>query len=157
MGVSANVLGSCVLTTTPVAFGNYDPKDLAPVNATGTVTVQCSAGTVVTSLTADGGVYGGNLSAFFSTVPKSTSGTTLTRAMSNGVGYIAYDLFTETDYATIWNVSNAFLVGTTLATDAPVTISIFGQIPADESTHVKSGNVITAGAYSDTVRVTATW
>jgi len=44
--VTAAAVGNCRLTgTTNVAFGNYDPTDTAPTDATGSMTFRCTKGT----------------------------------------------------------------------------------------------------------------
>ena len=46
VAVSATVINNCTITTTPVAFGNYDPLAAAPDNNSGTVVITCWAWTM---------------------------------------------------------------------------------------------------------------
>src|SRR5271169_1884903 len=40
--LSATVINNCSITTTPVAFGNYDPLSASPNQASGTVVIACT-------------------------------------------------------------------------------------------------------------------
>lgn len=46
LNVSATVLGSCIVSASPVAFGIYDPSQPGDTQAQGAITLQCSSGTV---------------------------------------------------------------------------------------------------------------
>ena len=48
VAVSATVINNCTITTTPVAFGNYDPLSGAPNNNSGTVVITCTKGAATT-------------------------------------------------------------------------------------------------------------
>jgi len=48
--VNANVAAVCTISTTPVAFGTYNPLDIVDKEATGTVVVACAKNTPATNL-----------------------------------------------------------------------------------------------------------
>jgi spore coat protein U-like protein len=57
LDISANVPESCVITTEPIALGDYDPivtHATEPLTTTGTLTVQCTMGTSATILLGQG-------------------------------------------------------------------------------------------------------
>jgi spore coat protein U-like protein len=139
LAVSATVNTNCTIATTPVAFGVYDPNAVAPLNATGTVTIACTKGTNTT--------IGLGLGSF-------PSGTT--RQMDDSGARLTYELFQPASnavgaacaYTTVWGAT----IGTnTLApAQAPSkvarTYNVCGQMAA--------GQDPTAGSYSDTVVAT---
>jgi spore coat protein U-like protein len=138
--VTANVVASCTIATTGIAFGNYDPvvaNATAPVDANGTVTVACTQG-AVTSL---GMSQGAN--------PTGTSTAVApARQMASGaVNRIRYDLYQDAARNTAWgDFGTASAEAYTAATKNAATLNIYGRIP--------SGQDAVVGAYTDTVTAT---
>ena len=133
LGVSATVAKNCSISTTPVAFGAYDPivtNATNPLDGTGTVVVTCTkgAGTRI-----DLGL-GSN-----------ASGTT--RRMTGGGDFLTYELYTTTARTTVWGSGAA--AGLTIPaapSKAARTYTVYGQ--------VAGGQDVTATSYADTVVAT---
>ena len=139
LGVSATVITNCVVTTTPVAFGNYDPVGAQAVagtndlTATGQITVNCTRGANALRVDLDNGVA-----------------NTSPRQMTNGTDNLNYDLFKTTTYTAANRWSTGAAGGVTLPAFASAatgqTLDVFGFLPA--------GQDVSAGSYADTVGVT---
>jgi len=158
--VSAQILGSCRISATPINFGVYDPTSSVPVNANGTVTTTCGTTTTITGVSADPGQFpysAAPVAAQFAKQPTSTGGTAVTRGMSDGTAYLLYDLFTDPAYTTIWNTTNTELAGVVTQSTVPITFTVYGQIPPNEKADLATGKSFTNGTYNDTVTVTVTW
>lgn len=132
--VSANVSKNCSITTTPVAFGVYDPvvaNATTPLDATGAVIVTCTkgAGTRI-DLNNGNNSSGGN------------------RRMAAGGGdFLTYQLYQDTSRTTVWGSGGS--AGQTIAgapSKAPRTFTVFGRVPAAQD--------VPAGSYTDTVVAT---
>lgn len=138
--VSATVLSTCVVTTTPVAFGNYSATSGSPTTTTGGVLVTCTPGTTY-SIALDAGANA------------STAGNVTTRRLAGpSANYLSYDLFTSNAYTTTWgDGANGSVLNPTAGTGTglPITTTAYGRIPA--------GQYATAGAYTDTVVATVTY
>jgi spore coat protein U-like protein len=143
LAVSATVVNNCQFTTTPVAFGNYDPAVVnsasgANLLATGTLLVTCTTGDSIQVDLDQGGNGTGSL-----LVPA--------RQMVNGgTNFLAYNLFwpttanNGTTTATLWGTgSGSSFVFT--ATGSQETVNVFGS--------VTKGQNVAAGSYTDTVNV----
>ncbi len=141
--VSANVIATCNISVANLAFGNYDSFAAAPLQASTSVSVACSQGSVpVIALGA-----GSNLSG-------------AQRRMNQGAALLSYDLYKPLTnvasaacaYTTSWGDGGAY--GTALTTVAAPSLAsraynICGQIPAGQNAIV--------GAYTDTVVASITF
>ncbi|HEY7205165.1 MAG TPA: spore coat U domain-containing protein [Methylomirabilota bacterium] len=132
--VSTNVSKNCSITTSPVAFGVYDPvvaNATTPLDATGAVIVTCTkgAGTRI-NLNNGSNATGGN------------------RRMSAGGGnFLTYQLYQDSGRTTTWGSGAS--AGQTVSgapSKAPRTFTVFGRVPA--------GQDVPAGSYTDTVVAT---
>ena len=135
--VSASVVGSCTISSTTLAFGNYDPivtNASTPLDVNGSVTITCTKG-AATTIGLDPGQNGAN-----------ATGTT--RAMATaGPDYLSYELFQDTTHATLWGNSGANLFTPPAAPSKNArTYPIYGRIPAAQGS--------TTGSYTDTVVAT---
>ena len=135
LGVSANIVANCTISTTPLDFGNYDPVG---VNATadkaegtaGVVTVACTKGS--SGLRIDLG-NGSNFSG--------------TRRMAGGGDFLGYSLYKDAAHATAFG--SGAVLGLALAnapSKAARTYSVYGLIPQNQDS--------TVAAYTDTVVAT---
>lgn len=143
LSVTALVLPGCVVTTTPVLFGPYDPFAVADTTGVGTVIVTCATGTPTSSIEMGNGLhYSGGTRRMESTVPGS---------------FLNYGLFQPTSNAPLapcvfpavlpWGAIGSALSGLTSAlTVLPRTFNVCGTIPA--------GQAVAIGTYADTVAVT---
>jgi spore coat protein U-like protein len=107
MAVSATVQATCVVSTTPMAFGTYTA---VVSNSTATVSVTCTNTTPYTL-----GLNGG------------TTGTVTARVMKSGAVALGYGLFTDA----AWTTNFATLASVNGTGSAQVT-TVYGQIPAGQ-------------------------
>ena len=129
--VTAQVVTTCSVTATNMAFGNYSGVALP---ATATLNATCSTGTPYTI-----GLNAGT----------GTGATITKRKMhSTGAELLNYTLSKDAAHTINWGNTAADTVpGTGNGAVQPLTV--FGQIPA--------GQFIQSGAYSDTITVTLTF
>jgi len=137
LNVSSSVVANCTISTTPVAFGTYDPVG---TNATandddiGSVIVACTKGTSATI----GLGLGANASG---SVRRMKDATT---------DYLTYELYQETGRTTVWGTTGTALLSTGAAPSKVArAFTVYGRIP--------SGQDVPAGAYTDTVVATVTF
>jgi len=131
LSVTATVVANCTITTTPVAFGNYDvllPTDLA---GTGSVIATCNKGAGLSiglglGLHAAGAV----------------------RKMQNaGTDVLTYELYQQVGHSTVWGTAAGSVLTLVAApSKAAITYTVYGNVP--------NGQDDPAGAYSDTVVAT---
>ncbi|QFS46045.1 spore coat U domain-containing protein [Nostoc sphaeroides] len=135
LGVSATVIANCTISTTAVAFGNYDPivtnASAAKANTAGSITTTCTNGSTVGVRLGQGANAAGG----------STDDVPL-RQMINGANVLGYSLYQDAGLATIW--------GNTAATDLPLTGSGIAQITPIFGS-ITGGQNKPAGSYTDTV------
>ncbi|MGN6516798.1 MAG: Csu type fimbrial protein [Rhizomicrobium sp.] len=131
--VKATVLASCTVTAADLDFGVYAPGG-GDATATTTIDVTCSNGTPYT-IALDGG----------------SAHAVAARAMSDGATHsLAYGLYTDAGFATIWGdgtASSATTSGTGDGTAQPCTV--FGKIPA--------GQYVVPATYTDEISVTVSY
>lgn len=135
MGVSAIVLNACLVSATDMAFGSYNPTSSTPTDATSSIIVTCTPGTL----------YNVGLNA------GTTAGATVsTRKMLNGAAPLNYSLYSNSGRSTNWgNSSGSDTVSQTASSIVPATFTVYGRVPAQQS--------VAAGAYTDTVTVTVSY
>jgi spore coat protein U-like protein len=134
LNISASVSAVCTISTSPVAFGAYDPvvaNAATDLNATGTVTVACTKGAAATIDLGNGGNFLGG-----------------SRRMSSGIDFLNYSLYKDAARTLVWGTGLAG--GTTqaylAASKAATAITVFGTVPQNQD--------VTVGAYSDVVLAT---
>ena len=128
--------GSLKVTSTAVAFGNYNAA-AAPTTANGSITVSCPGAA-------------GTMPPFTIDLSTGGSGTYTPRRMTSGVPQLFYNLYTTSGYTTIWGdgtggTSNVASAG---GTNSEV-FTVYGRIP--------SGQFVTPGIYTDTITATVTF
>ena len=133
LAVSATVAKNCSITTTAVAFPNYDPvvtHASTNLDSTGSVVVTCTkgAGTRI-----DLGL-GGNASGS-------------TRRMAGGGDFLTYELYQESGRTIVWGsgTTNGMVIAVA-PSKAARTFTVYGRVPA--------GQDVSAASYSDTVVAT---
>jgi spore coat protein U-like protein len=129
--VDATVIGSCNVSATNLAFGNYDTLSATPTDAASTVTVQCSLSTSF-DIGLDAGVGSG--------------ATVATRKMTQGADTLNYSLFQEAARTTVWGITVSTDTVADVGTGSGVAYPVYGRIPA--------GQIVNIGSYTDTVTVT---
>ncbi len=138
LDVSADVVASCTIDTTALAFGNYDPIDPADVDNTGTVTVTCTQDAPVAITLGQGANAGGT-----------STDASPERRLSDGTNFLTYSLFSDSARTTVWTNEATGDVETT-GTGAADAHTVYGRIDGGQ-------NSAPAGAYSDTVVATVTF
>jgi spore coat protein U-like protein len=120
-----------------VAFGSYDVFKVTPTLGNGTLTLNCT------------GVGAGTASVTIDLNRGTNSPAFPNRNMANGAQLLGYNLYQDAGLTVIWGNGNRGTVvyGPILVSNnTPVTVTIFGAIP--------SGQDLTAGSYTDTIKAT---
>lgn len=139
---------TCTTTATALNFGNYNPFSSGAGTSSSTITVTCSA--VV-------GLFGGGTVNYTIALNSGSSGTYSTRTMRSGTNSLNYNLYTASNYSTIWGdgsggsstVSGSGTI-TLLLSQFTNTHTVYGQIPASQTS-------VVPGSYTDTINVTLTY
>lgn len=132
----ARAVVSCVFSTTPVAFGNYNVFTVAPRLLNGSVSYTCSG-------------YPTGSGTVTITLSKGDASSYNPRFMLNGANQLDYNLYLDAGLTTIWGdgTGGTSIYGPATATNATkVTVTIFGRLPA--------GQDVPKGAYKDTITAT---
>lgn len=141
--VTATVINNCVINSTNIAFGNYDPTAGAALTAQGSVTAKCTKGDAVSvALNQGANPAGGSTAA----VPA--------RQMINGANLLPYHIYiaaspSTTEWGTGTVGTNEPPAQTSASVNTALTFTTYGSLPA--------GADVPAGAYSDTVTATVTF
>lgn len=144
------VYANCTVSTTPVAFGNYNPFSGSNLDSTGTTTVSCSL---------MGCSY--MVCDYYYVISLSPgAGNHAQRKMSGPSSWMNYNLFTDAARASIWGDGNG---GTTTkggtitcvkqnggSCTGPDTHTVYGRIPGSQTS-------LYAGSHSDTITVTVNY
>lgn len=140
--VTAKVIASCVVNSTDVAFGNYDPTAGSAITATGTVTAKCTKGSVVSVALGQGAnAASGSTAAVPARRMKSTVGS----------NYLPYNIYTTSGGSTEWGTGTGSVPAAQTAASVGTALSFttYGSLPA--------GADVPAGDYSDSVIATVTF
>lgn len=129
LAVSATVVNRCVITTSALDFGDYNPLDVGALNGTGLLTVRCTRGSNVT-ISLDNGL---NFNAGL-------------RRMANGGEFLSYGLFQDAGRSTKWGPDAGDHVSHEATSLDAVNLTVYGQVGA--------GQNVLAGNYTDTVVAT---
>jgi spore coat protein U-like protein len=135
--VSAQVAATCLVSADSIDFGSYDgTSELA---ADGAVKVRCSYGTPFTVQLSAG------------------AGTFAQRLLKSGANQLEYNLFTDSDFTSVWGDGTASTVdvddvGAGLSSTREITHTVFGQL-----TNSAANQDAPAGPYSDTITVTVVY
>ncbi|MDR0241221.1 MAG: spore coat U domain-containing protein [Burkholderia sp.] len=131
---------TCTATASTVSFGSVSPISLAPVAATGTVSVTCTWSAV--TLTPN-------------VLVCLNLGGTSPRSLVNGTSTMQYDLYLDGGHSVAWGSvysgttpASITLAKPTLGTSASATVTIYGQIASNQPTVPTTGNSTTT--YSQT-------
>ena len=124
IALSVNVLPSCTVSSSAVAFGDYTP--LTSASRQGTLTVNCSSGTIYAVALNEGGAG---------------DGTSRHMVRADGAT-IAYDLYSDSAHTQRWGSGANSQAGT--GSGADKTMTVYAAIPPSAAP---------AGNYSDNVTV----
>jgi spore coat protein U-like protein len=137
VGISATVVSSCSITALPVAFGNYDALSATPTDATGSVAVTCSVGSLPKiwlgqGLHADTG---------------STAAVPVRRMINGTTNFLGYQLYQELLRTNVWGATDASSPAALPALGiTAVQSTIYGRVPINQTS--------LTGSYADTVVAT---
>ena len=129
---------ACTLTISNFSFGVYSPTHPAPLDATGSVAVNC-----------DG--IAGQVIGYTVAINTGSSGSFVSRKMIYAPYALNYNLYLNAARTTVWGDGN---VGTGIVADSYASIagtnvrsySVYGRIP--------SGQALPPGSYNDSLVVT---
>lgn len=129
--VTTTVIKNCTITSSDVAFGNYDPvgaNRTAPLDGIGTLTITCTTGTAATIGLDTGG--NGN------------------RRMNNGSGvYLSYELYKDGGRTQVWgNTGGGMMPIVAAPTVQPRVFTVYGRVAPTQD--------VSPGSYSDQVVAT---
>lgn len=138
LSVTATVSATCSVSTSPVAFGVYNPAATSDATTTGTVTVTCTSGTGYT-VSLDAGAN-----------PGTPTDINTRRMKANTSDYLPYQLYQESAHTTAWGdaVSGTILTAQT-GDGSAQNISVYGVVTKNQ--------YVPTGSYVDTVLVTVTY
>ncbi len=138
-GAALETWGACSVSATPINFGSYNVFSAAPLNASGTVTVQCDERPHPRATASIG--------------PSPRSGSFDPRQMKHltGPDLLNYTLYTNSTRTNIWGdgSGNTFTQNAKVKHKKPTVWTVYGRIPPLQD--------VSAGNYSDTLTVTITW
>jgi spore coat protein U-like protein len=134
LNVTASVAANCTITTTPVAFGAYDPVNVNSATdllASGSVNVACTKGTPATIDLGNGGNFAVG-----------------TRRMGSGSDFLNYSLFKDAARTQLWGsgIAGGSTAAYNAATKNSTSVSVFGTVPQAQD--------VTVGNYADVVVAT---
>jgi spore coat protein U-like protein len=138
LAVSAEINASCLITVTPLAFGNYDPITGVAVNGTGSVATNCTLGSSPVITLGQGATPASG----------STEATPL-RQMASGANRLTYFLYQDSGHGIIWGNTPTSGQSDPATGTFHTPLIIYGVITANQN--------MPAGNYSDTVVATVTY
>ena len=136
LSVTANVVASCTVSATAMAFGTYTSLAAAHDDVTSTMNVACTPGTTWAATASAGGGTGATLAV---------------RKLMSGTNPLNYNLYTDSARTIIWGdgvAPNGSFTGT--GTGATQASTVYGRIPGSQGTAA-------VGSYTDTVVISVTF
>jgi len=131
----------CTVNATAISFGSYDVFAATPLDATGSISVDCN----IPSQNPNAPL------AVTVTLSPGNSGTFAQRQMQGPLSTLDYNLYTTPSYSTVWGdgSGNSQFPTTFITRDTPWTAIIYGRIPARQN--------VQPGLYNDLLTVTVLW
>ena len=136
--ITTIVQAECTVSTLPVAFGNYDPVAAnlaAPLDASGSINVYCTSGTVATVALGEGLHFAG-----------------ATRRMAGPpTSFLNYNLYRDAPRANVWSTAPNTMSGTSTSRFVPIGggLIVYGRVPGGQDPIV--------GVHNDTVQATVNY
>ncbi len=130
---TASAHAACSLSSAAIAFGNYDPISLTPLDTAGAVVYRC----------------GGSDHNIIITLSRGGGTSFATRRMVNGAEQLFYNLYRDAACTIIWGDGTGGTQAYTISNpqyNQDTTVPMFGRAPA--------GQNVSVGNYSDTITVT---
>lgn len=136
---AADTIAACNVSTNPLIFGSYDVFTPAPLDASGTIIVQCDEKPPAKVTISIG--------------PSPGSGSFDPRTMDHisGTDSLYYNLYRDTNRSEIWGdgSGNTFTRRRNVNRNKPRVETVYGRIPPLQD--------VSAGSYADTLTVTINW
>jgi len=143
--ISATVRRNCLISTTPVAYGAYDPvgsNATAPLDATGTVVLTCTRGT-----TASIGLDGGTNSQGPVRRMGSSGGADAAIGGPPSRSYLTYELYKDNSRTNVWSDNGDGMMTVPAAPSKnPRSFTVYGRVAGAQDVPV--------GSYADSVVAT---
>lgn len=137
LGSSVLVTSACTVSGSTLNFGNaLNPVNAAAVDATSTLTVQCTATTPYT-LSLNAGVNAGSATNFAG------------RVLKSGSYALPYQLYVDSGRSSVWGNGTASATYSGLGSGNTQSVTIYGRLP--------SLTGMPPGVYTDTVTVTISY
>ena len=139
MQVTAGIGKNCVIETTNISFGSYDPANVNAtdhLDATGTITTTCTIGTAGEVLIN----YGANVAV--DSEDRRMVGT-------NTSGYLGYEVYSNSDRSTIWSGDAESGVDITAA-GVGEEMTVYARIPGGQTSAAND-------SYTDTLTVVVSY
>ena len=118
LAVSATVIASCVVSTSPLAFGNYDPVSSTALDAATTIDVTCTNGTDYDVLMDEGDGAGATVNA---------------RQMTGATSLLTYTIYSDAGRSNVWGQTIGANVVQGTGTGAAQSIDVYGRIPVNQT------------------------
>jgi len=131
IAVGLTIEDECTIVTPSLNFGTHGVLE-GTIDTQGDISIECTKGTPY-AIALDAGL--------------NASGVVANRAMTNGTDKIAYQLYSNAGYSSVWgNDFGNTTVGATHATGDAETHTVYARIPVQTSESI--------GSYTDTVTAT---
>jgi spore coat protein U-like protein len=137
--ITASVAPKCTIGAFAIAFGAYDPFAAAPLDQTGTVSINCTKGT--------SGVISMNLGANASGV--------IRRMQDVGAAgnFLTYEIYSDAGRTTVWNVASTVTLGPSVSKNTALSATAYGRITAGQDAQAGAAGL----NYQDTIVATVTF
>jgi spore coat protein U-like protein len=148
-GKPAHAAG-CTVSSPGLAFGAYQP-----LTVPGKLTSSNKESTATISVACTGIVTGGSYTIALGPSLVGAGNGISTRYLANASGgdYMAFNVYKELSYSTIWGdgiTAGSMITGSIAAGDSSQSHSVYGKIPAGQST-------LKAGSFTDSLTMTLTY
>lgn len=145
---SAHAAG-CSVSSTGLAFGSYQPLNFPGRPPSPALTSNASVSLVCTGI-----VGGGNYTLALGPSAVGSGDRISTRYLANPSGgdFLAFNVYTNGSYSTIWGdgIAGGVLGGNIAAGDSTQMLTVYGRIPAGQ-------NTLRTGSFSGAMTVTLTY
>jgi spore coat protein U-like protein len=138
--ITVSVAAKCTIGAFSLAFGAYDPFAAAPLDQTGTVTINCTKGT--------SGVVSFDLGVNASGAVRRMKDT------GAGTNFLTYEIYRDAARTTVWNAVNTVTLGPSVSKNTAMTATAYGRIVNGQDVQAGAGAGLN---YQDTIVATVTF
>jgi spore coat protein U-like protein len=137
--ITASVAPKCTIGAFSIAFGAYDPFAAAPLDQTGTISINCTKGT--------SGVVSLNLGA-------NASGAVRRMQDTGAAGnFLTYEIYSDSGRTTVWNAVSTVTLGPSASKNTALTATAYGRVAAGQDAQAGAAGL----NYQDTIVATVTF